>query len=87
MITSLSVVYYSYDQKDMINHQRFVRRLKIDTVTLDRLYLSNIINIYGRQMTITEYADSCTEQYLAPKRERYLLLTRQPNESKILILI
>lgn len=32
--------------------------MRVDVITLPALILSNVLNIYGRQMTVTEYADS-----------------------------
>ncbi|ODM87242.1 Nucleoside diphosphate kinase 7 [Orchesella cincta] len=75
-----TLTYYGIDKSceitDLVNHRRFLRRLKVDTVTLENLIVGNVINIYGREMTVTEYADSCTKQFLEPKQERTFLLVR-----------
>ncbi|CAL8141121.1 unnamed protein product [Orchesella dallaii] len=80
LIKKFTLTYYDIDKSceisDLINHRRFLRRLKVDTVNLGNLIIGNVINIYGRQMTVTEYADSCTKQYLEPKQEQTFLLVR-----------
>lgn len=60
-------------QIDLIRKCRFLKRMKLTTVTPEELYIGNVLNIYSRPMTIIEYGDSCTFQYLDPKTERYKL--------------
>ncbi|XP_035707296.1 nucleoside diphosphate kinase 7-like [Folsomia candida] len=80
LVKKYLLIYYGIDGscevKDVINNQRFLRRLKLETVTLSQLYLGNVINIYGRQMTLVEYSDSCTRQFLEPRSERAFLLIK-----------
>ena len=80
LIKKYVLTYYHSEKKseiaDIINHRRFLKKHVVDTVHMDVLIPGNVINIYGRQMTVTEYADSCTKQYLEPKQERAFLLVR-----------
>lgn len=56
----------------MIHKRRFLRRLKIPSVRLQDLYIGNVLYIYARQMTIIQYADSCTFQTVEPMTQRLL---------------
>jgi len=80
LVKKFMLMYYDIDGTveimDMTHKRRFLRRLKVDTVTFSELYLENVINIYSRQMTVVEYADSCTSQYMEPRTQRAFLLIK-----------
>jgi len=60
-------------QYDLKNGRSFLRRSKVDNVSMCDLFLGGSVNILGRQLTLVEYANEFTRRRFGFKKERYIL--------------
>ena len=55
------IMYYPYDRSveiiDLRSRKQTLKRIKIDSLNQEDLYIGNSIDIYGRRYKIVEYAD------------------------------
>jgi len=66
------ICYFPYDQTthiyDLKNRRQFLRRMKTSIKDTD-LFLGNVVEVYGRQFTLVNYADEFTKNQLGTKQE------------------
>lgn len=48
----------------MKNHKVFLKKIQYPDITLDDLYIGNILTCYGRQLKIIDFADQFTRKNL-----------------------
>lgn len=55
------IMYYPYDKTveiiDMKTRKQALKRIKVETVSQEDLYIGNSVDIFGRRYKIMEYAD------------------------------
>lgn len=73
-VTEFLITYYASDGGielfDMKKHRLFLKRNKCHQVALKDLFVGNSINVFSRQITITDYGDSKTRQLLSKKMQK-----------------
>lgn len=78
------ISYYTDDNTttiyDLKLKRTFLRRMVVDSVSTDDLYLGNCITIYGRNFTLAKYADKFTENTLSEKKTSYSFQIPLDNE-------
>ncbi len=62
-------------QIDIKNKRHFLRKTKFD-VQSDQLYIGKVLNIFARQMKITDYGDDYTRSKLQAQKQRCELTRR-----------
>lgn len=74
------VLYYLSDQSiemfDMKQHKIFLKRSKVDNISLADLYVGSTIHIYSRPLHIVDYGDDYTKRKLSSTKERTLALIK-----------
>ena len=47
----------------------FLKRIAVDGVTLDKLFIGSILTVHARQLKIVDYGDTCTRSKFAKGKE------------------
>jgi nucleoside-diphosphate kinase len=66
----------SIEMYDMKNKKKFFSRSRIDSVSLNQLFLGNKINVCSRQLEIVNFGDDYTRGILAASQERTLAIIK-----------
>ena len=73
-VTEFLITYFAVDGSielfDVKKHRLFLKRNKCHQVALKDLFIGNSVNIFSRQITITDYGDNSTRQRLAIKMQK-----------------
>lgn len=73
-VTEFIITYYAVDGSielfDVKKHRLFLKRNKCHQVSLKDLFVGNSVNIFSRQITITDYGDTITKQRLSVKMQK-----------------
>ncbi|XP_026280816.1 nucleoside diphosphate kinase 7 [Frankliniella occidentalis] len=73
-VTEFLITYFPGDSSielfDLKKHRLFLKRNKCHQVALKDLFVGNSVNIFSRQITITDYGDSMTKQRLSIKMQK-----------------
>lgn len=84
-VTEFLITYYAADGSielfDVKKHRLFLKRNKCHQVSLKDLFVGNSVNIFSRQITITDYGDSMTHQRLSLKMQKTFGLIK-PDQQK-----
>ena len=84
-VTEFLITYYAADGSielfDVKKHRLFLKRNKCHQVSLKDLFVGNSVNIFSRQITITDYGDSMTRQRLSLKMQKTFGLIK-PDQQK-----
>ncbi|XP_018564428.1 nucleoside diphosphate kinase 7 [Anoplophora glabripennis] len=59
-------------------NRMYLKRTRMDNLGLDDMFVGNKIRIYGRQITITDYADCRTQKFVGKAKEHTLAILK-PN--------
>ncbi|RDD38465.1 Nucleoside diphosphate kinase 7 [Trichoplax sp. H2] len=68
---------------DIKNKRTFLKRSKVDSLSLEDLHLGALINIYSRELKIVDYGDSFTASQLGPTKERTYAMIKPDAFSKL----
>lgn len=66
----------SIEMYDMKNKKKFFSRSRIDSVSVNQLFLGNKINVCSRQLEIVDFGDEYTRSILAASQERTLAIIK-----------
>jgi len=66
----------SIEMYDMKNKKKFFSRSRIDSVSVNQLFLGNKINVCSRQLEIVDFGDEYTRSMLAASQERTLAIIK-----------
>lgn len=73
LVRKFQLFYYPRDNSiemfDLKTRRSFLKKTKYETVKTSEFFLGNVINIYSRQMTLTEYGDEFTRKNLSTSQE------------------
>ncbi|XP_063226680.1 nucleoside diphosphate kinase 7 isoform X2 [Bacillus rossius redtenbacheri] len=58
------------EMHDMGTNRLFLKRTKINAITLDQMHIGAVLNIFNRHMVITDFGDEYTRNKLAHMNER-----------------
>ena len=47
----------------------FLKRIAVDGVTLDKLFIGSILTVHARQLKVVDYGDTCTRSKFARGKE------------------
>ncbi|CAL8127192.1 unnamed protein product [Orchesella dallaii] len=76
----LLLSYYHFDgtieMKDLDRQMPFLKRIKLENIKLQDLFVGNKLYILGRHLVILDYGDGITREYCTPLCERAFLLVR-----------
>ena len=76
LVRKYQLLYYNVDGTcemiEMRNRRLFLKRSKCPNVQISDLFIGSIVNILGRQLTISDYGDQFTKVKLQPIMERTL---------------
>ncbi|XP_018335091.1 nucleoside diphosphate kinase 7 [Agrilus planipennis] len=61
----------------------YLRRAPFEGVTLEKMYVGNTIRIYGRQITITDYADGRTKKIIGKAKEHTFAILKPTAVQKL----
>ncbi|XP_034230198.1 nucleoside diphosphate kinase 7 [Thrips palmi] len=82
-VTEFLITYFAVDGSielfDIKKHRLFLKRNKCHKVALKDLFVGNSVNIFSRQIIITDYGDSTTQQRLSVKMQKTFGLIK-PNQ-------
>lgn len=82
-VTEFLITYFAADGSielfDIKKHRLFLKRNKCHQVVLKDLFVGNSVNIFSRQINITDYGDSTTQQRLSVKMQKTFGLIK-PNQ-------
>lgn len=57
-------------QFDLRTRKQFLRRARVEGITEKDFYIGAKLNIFGRQIDITDFGDSITKNLLGSKRQK-----------------
>lgn len=57
-------------QYDVKNQRLFLKRTKCDDIHQEDLFVGNRVNVFSRQLNLTDYGDQYTANKLGSKKER-----------------
>lgn len=69
-----------YD-KDL--NRMFLRRAKCDGIRMKDMFVGNTIRIYGKQMSITDYADGRTQNFIGKSKEHTIVVIKPSAMDKL----
>lgn len=82
-VTEFLITYFAVDGSielfDVKKHRLFLKRNKCHKVALKDLFVGNSVNIFSRQISITDYGDTTTQQRLSVKMQKTFGLIK-PNQ-------
>eukprot|EP00118_Oscarella_pearsei_P000846 m.5952 g.5952 ORF g.5952 m.5952 type:complete len:371 (+) comp14541_c0_seq1:82-1194(+) len=61
---------------DLKNRRVFLKRSKFDAIRREHLFVSSVVNVHSRQLTLVDYADEFTRTKLTTKTERTLAIIK-----------
>ncbi|KAL3848131.1 hypothetical protein ACJMK2_019008 [Sinanodonta woodiana] len=87
LVRRYQFLYYSKDKSvemvDIKNHRMFLKRTKVDDISLEDLYVGSTINLFSRQLTFVDYGDDFTRNRLTMKKEKTLGMIKPDAVSKM----
>eukprot|EP00347_Sterkiella_histriomuscorum_P017719 403348257 len=73
-------IFYPVDNSleiiDLKSRKQHLKRIRMDAVKLEDLYIGNSLDIYGRRFKIIEFADQVTKDLLFSKKERTFVMIK-----------
>eukprot|EP00347_Sterkiella_histriomuscorum_P022633 403337746 len=73
-------IFYPVDNSleiiDLKSRKQHLKRIRMDAVQLEDLYIGNSLDIYGRRFKIIEFADQVTKDLLFSKKERTFVMIK-----------
>lgn len=66
---------------DMAKRKLFLKRVKVDSIHLNDLFIGKTVSVYSRQLKVVQYGDSSTQNKFAKKEEIVNLLFNTTNAS------
>mmetsp|Transcript_20093 Transcript_20093/g.31426 ORF Transcript_20093/g.31426 Transcript_20093/m.31426 type:complete len:375 (-) Transcript_20093:157-1281(-) len=80
LVRQYLLFYYSADNTiemdDLKNRRKFLRRCEYANINLSTLYLGATVNVYSRELIVTDYGDDFTKTALQAKMEKTLALIK-----------
>eukprot|EP00287_Rhodomonas_sp_CCMP768_P002700 CAMPEP_0196731284 /NCGR_PEP_ID=MMETSP1091-20130531/11090_1 /TAXON_ID=302021 /ORGANISM="Rhodomonas sp., Strain CCMP768" /LENGTH=396 /DNA_ID=CAMNT_0042074413 /DNA_START=109 /DNA_END=1300 /DNA_ORIENTATION=+ len=80
LVRQYLLFYYSADKTlemdDLKNRRKFLRRCEYPGITFENLYVGSTVNVYSRELVITDYGDEFTKTALSAKMEKTLALVK-----------
>nr|KAF6397425.1 NME/NM23 family member 7 [Rousettus aegyptiacus] len=73
----------SVEMHDVKNHRTFLKRTKYDDLHLEDLFIGNKVNVFSRQLVLTDYGDQYTARQLGSRKEKTLALIKPDAISKV----
>lgn len=73
----------SVEMHDVKNHRTFLKRTKYDDLHLEDLFIGNKVNVFSRQLVLTDYGDQYTARQLGSRKEKTLALIKPDAVSKV----
>lgn len=58
-------------QYDIKRQQKFLKRIRYDALDPKDLFVGNRVNVFSRQLNLTDYGDEYTARKVGSKKERY----------------
>eukprot|EP00286_Rhodomonas_abbreviata_P012028 CAMPEP_0181329808 /NCGR_PEP_ID=MMETSP1101-20121128/23527_1 /TAXON_ID=46948 /ORGANISM="Rhodomonas abbreviata, Strain Caron Lab Isolate" /LENGTH=376 /DNA_ID=CAMNT_0023438949 /DNA_START=135 /DNA_END=1262 /DNA_ORIENTATION=- len=80
LVRQYLLFYYSLDNTiemdDLKNRRKFLRRCEYPGIAFENLFVGGTVNVYSRELVITDYGDEFTKTALAAKMEKTLALVK-----------
>jgi nucleoside-diphosphate kinase len=80
LVRQYLLFYYSVDNSvemdDLKNRRKFLRRCEYPGIRFENLYLGATVNVYSRELTVSDYGDEFTKTALQTKKEKTLALIK-----------
>lgn len=73
----------SVEMHDVKNRRTFLKRTQYEELRLEDLFIGNKVNIFSRQLVLTDYADQYTARQLGSRKEKTLALIKPDAVSKV----
>uniref|UniRef100_H3C960 Nucleoside diphosphate kinase homolog 7 n=1 Tax=Tetraodon nigroviridis TaxID=99883 RepID=H3C960_TETNG len=80
LLQSFQLFYYPKDSSvemfDMKKQQKFLKRIRYDTLDPKDLFVGNRVNVFSRQLNLIDYGDEYTARKVGSKKEKTLALIK-----------
>ncbi|CAF88766.1 unnamed protein product, partial [Tetraodon nigroviridis] len=73
----------SVEMYDLKRQQKFLKRVRYDTLDPKDLFVGNRVNVFSRQLNLMDYGDEYTARKVGSKKERTLALIKPDAVTKI----
>lgn len=68
---------------DVKNRRMFLKKTRVDGLTLEDLYVGSTVTIHSRQLHIVDYADEFTKKSLGSSKEKTLVMVKPDGMAKM----